>query len=349
MTGPAFRGLAELAGAPVTVLTSPSGAEAARLMPGVGDVLVYEAPWMKATGPRRDAGTDFAMIEALRERRFDGAAIFTAYSQSPLPAAMLCYLADIPLRLAHCHDNPYQIHTDWVADPEPQDEIRHEVQRQIDLVTGVGARVGDPRLALEVPPSAAARVESLLAQHGLGRGEYVVIHPDSTAPSRRYPAALFAEVVRAIGRASLPIVVTGTREERELAGEVLSGADGSTVNLAGCLAFEELAAVIDGAPLLIGNNSGPVHIAAAVGTPGRRHLCTDEPATHTLGRPLPGALERCAVPVVLQERLPRRAPSLPPRCTAGRRRCSGDGTPARRVECRSQQRLPPGAALIRGR
>ena len=44
--------------------------------------------------------------------------IFTVYSQSPLPSAMICYLADIPLRLAHCRENPYHLLTDWVPDPE---------------------------------------------------------------------------------------------------------------------------------------------------------------------------------------------------------------------------------------
>ncbi len=47
------------------------------------------------------------------------------------------YVADIPLRLAHCHENPYQLLTDWVKDPEPEDGIRHEVQRQLNLVATI--------------------------------------------------------------------------------------------------------------------------------------------------------------------------------------------------------------------
>jgi hypothetical protein len=51
---------------------------------------------------------------------------------------MLCYLADIPLRLAHCRENPYQLLTDWVRDPKPEHLVRHEVHRQLDLVESVG-------------------------------------------------------------------------------------------------------------------------------------------------------------------------------------------------------------------
>jgi hypothetical protein len=47
------------------------------------------------------------------------------------------YVADILLRLAHCHENPYQLLTDWVKDPEPEDGIRHEVQRQLNLVAAI--------------------------------------------------------------------------------------------------------------------------------------------------------------------------------------------------------------------
>ena len=120
MTTPAIRALRSRGrGKHVTLLTSPSGAAVARLVPEIDEVLVYEAPWMKATPPPRGSARDRAFADALRDRRFDAAAIFTVYRQNPLPAAFLCYLADIPLRLAHCHENPYHLLTDWVPDPEP--------------------------------------------------------------------------------------------------------------------------------------------------------------------------------------------------------------------------------------
>src|SRR5205823_12648818 len=97
---------------------------------------------------RVDCRPDLALIERLREEPFDAAVVFTVYSQNPMPAAMVCYLSGIPLRLAHSRENPYQLLTDWVADPEPQAFVRHEVRRQLDLVATVGARTEDLRRSL---------------------------------------------------------------------------------------------------------------------------------------------------------------------------------------------------------
>src|SRR4051794_23252932 len=135
MTTPAMRALKETLGCRLTLFTSRAGAAVAPLVPEIDDTIVFAAPWMKAT---TGLTGDLAMVEALRMRGFDAAVIFTVYSQNPLPAAYLCYLAGIPRRLAHCHENPYQLLSDWVPDPEPASQIRHEVKRQLDLVASVG-------------------------------------------------------------------------------------------------------------------------------------------------------------------------------------------------------------------
>ena len=89
-------------------------------MPGVDEVHRLRGPLDEGHARAGRPRADRAMIERLRAARFDAAVIFTVYSQNPLPAALLCYLADIPLRLAHCRENPYQLLTDWVAEPEPE-------------------------------------------------------------------------------------------------------------------------------------------------------------------------------------------------------------------------------------
>jgi lipopolysaccharide heptosyltransferase II len=269
MTGPALRALkAARPGRRLTLLTSPAGAAAARLLPGVDGVIVYDAPWMKATPARADAGPDIGMIARLAARRFDAAAIFTVYSQSPLPAALLCFLAGIPRRLAHCHENPYQLLTDWIADPEPAGGIRHEVRRQLDLVGTVGCRVADERLALDVPSAVAARVAALCDDLGLsGAGPWVAVHPGGTAPSRRYPPEHFGEVVRGLSVAGVAVVLTGAADEQPLVRAVQHAAGVPTRSLAGRLGVAELAAILARARVLVSNNTGPVHVAAAVGTP----------------------------------------------------------------------------------
>ncbi len=270
MTTPALRALKESApGRRVTLLTSPAGAEVARLVPEIDAVLVYEAPWLKATLPRRDSRPEYAMAERLREERFDAAVIFTVFSQNPLPSALLCHLADIPRRLAHCHENPYQLLTDWVPDPEPAGGVRHEVRRQLDLVASVGCRTADERLSLRASEGARRRVRRLLAELGIDlERRWVVIHPGASAASRRYPPESFAAAARQLARESgWQIVFSGGAGEGDLIEQIRAQTGAASHSLVGRLNLEELAALLAEAPLLISNNTGPAHVAAAVGTP----------------------------------------------------------------------------------
>ncbi len=270
MTMPALRALKESRPqSRLTLLTSSTGAEAARLVPEVDEVIVYDAPWMKATAPRQSSSPDLRMVQRLRREEFDGAIIFTVYSQSPLPAALLCYLADIPRRLAHCRENPYQLLTDWIPDPEPAGGIRHEVRRQLDLVAAIGCWTSRECLSLQVPPDAHRRVAMLLHQLGLRqRGTWVVMHPGASAPSRRYPPELYAAVAdQLVETLGWHVLFTGSASEQKLIQQIQRQMHGPSLSLAGRLKFAELAALIQLAPLVIANNTGPVHVAAAVGTP----------------------------------------------------------------------------------
>jgi lipopolysaccharide heptosyltransferase II len=270
MTTPAIRALKESAsGRRITLLTSSGGAAVARLVPEVDEVLVYDSPWMKATAPRRDTRPDFEMIERVRAASFDAAAIFTVYSQNPLPAAVLCYLAGIPLRLAHCRENPYQLLTSWVPETEPESGVRHEVRRQLDLVESVGARTANDRLSLRPTDEALRHVDAMLDRLRLGPDRrWAVIHPGASAPSRRYPPEGFAAAARQLVREDgCRVVFTGGPAEVDLVESIRDAMDAPSDSLAGRLDLAELAALIAVAPLLIVNDTGPAHIAAAVGTP----------------------------------------------------------------------------------
>ncbi|XGV98556.1 MAG: lipopolysaccharide heptosyltransferase II [Leptolyngbya sp. BL-A-14] len=269
MTTPAIKALKQTGDRHITLLTSRSGAEVAALVPEIDQVMTYDPPWMKATVPRLNSQPELAMIETLREGNFDAAVIFTVFSQNPLPSALMCYLADIPLRLAHCHENPYQLLTNWVLDPEPSSGIRHEVRRQLDLVATIGCRIEDERLSLRVPNSTYQRVFNHLSAIGLDMEQpWVVIHPGATALSRRYPAEGFAAVARRLVMdANCQVVFTGTESERSLVESIQSAMGIVSFSLVDALDLAEMAALLAIAPLLIANNTGPAHLAAAVGTP----------------------------------------------------------------------------------
>jgi lipopolysaccharide heptosyltransferase II len=253
----------------VTLMTSPAAAALAPLVPEIDEFIVYDAPWMKATAPRADSRPEFAMIERLRRGHFDAAVIFTVFSQNPLPAALLCMMAGIPRRLAHCRENPYQLLTDWVQEPEPNRFIRHEVRRQLDLAASVGYRTADERLSLSVPPKAMAELREMLHSIGVDPGsDWVLIHPGASAPSRRYPHVHFAAAADQLAlEHHLPIVFSGAESERELISGIRATMRAPAHSLAGRLDLAELAALISLAPVFISNNTGPAHIAAAVGTP----------------------------------------------------------------------------------
>lgn len=272
MTTPAMRTLKQSQPErQLTLMTSAAGAAIAPLIPDLDDVIVYDAPWLKATALRQSSQPEYAMIEQLRQAQFDAAIIFTVYSQNPLPAAFLCYMAGIPLRLAHCRENPYQLLTNWVKDPEPELQIRHEVQRQFDLVQSVdgSTTLKPPPMQLRVSPQAMVTVQQILTDLGLEFDRpWVVIHPGATAPSRRYPPEQFAIVGRQLVQEfGLQVIWTGTAPEQELVSTIQQQMLAPSYSLVDRLTLEQMAALLALTPLLISNNTGPVHIAAAMGTP----------------------------------------------------------------------------------
>lgn len=268
MSTPAIRALKQSApDRHITLLTSGSGAAVARYIPEIDDTIRYAAPWMKSS-EAHDAAQDMALVSRLAAGGFDAAVIFTVYSQNPLPAAMLCYLAGIPLRLAHCHENPYQLLTHWIPDPEPQRKLRHEVRRQLDLVAAVGAHAEDERLSFRIPDADKAHVRDLLASMEIHPGQpWIALHPGATAASRRYPARHWTAAAQQLAAATgCPLVFTGSTEEASLVDDIRTAVPG-THSVAGRLDLGQLAALVAQASVLVSNNTGPAHLAAAVGTP----------------------------------------------------------------------------------
>lgn len=269
MCTPAMRAL-RLArpGRTLTLLSSASGTALAPCLEDVDSAIAYAAPWIKAGAPHPpSADSDF--IGQLAERRFDAAVVFTSFSQSALPAALMCYMAGIPLRLGHCRENPYRMLSHWVADGEPGTRIRHEVQRQLDLVASIGCRTDETRMRFAVRADDLAAVRGMLEARGIGRGRpWILMHPGASAASRRYPPERWADVIGALARRTgCPIVLTGEAHEAALIDGIRAGCGVATCSLAGQLGLGQLGAAIRLATVVVSNNTGPAHIAAALGTP----------------------------------------------------------------------------------
>jgi lipopolysaccharide heptosyltransferase II len=227
--------------------------------------MVFAAPWMKPPGA--SPVEDKRMVRRLAAGKFDAAVIFTVFSQNPLPAAYLCYLAGIPLRLAHCRENPYQLLTHWAPDPEPAKEIRHEVQRQLALAAAVGCRTDNEKLSFRVPEDARAKARELLAPLDHAR-PLVLVHPGASAASRRYPPEHFARAIDLLAAESrCEVVFTGSAGESALVEGIRAMMATPARSFAGRLGLAELGALVEEADLVVSNNTGPAHIAAALGTP----------------------------------------------------------------------------------
>ena len=274
MTTPALAALrAALPSAQLSLLTSPAGAALAPHLPQADDVIACDVPWVAprpTTRPPSPLGRDeLALVGQLAAAGYHAAVIFTVCTQSALPAALLCRMAGIPLRLAHCRENPYGLLSHWVRDEDrPAEGMRHEVRRQLDLVASVGFAAPASRLRLALREDDRHAVRQRLAAAGLpSTRPYFVVHPGAAAASRRYPPESFAAAARALAADTGHAAVLAGSTEDAAQLDALQAALAAPVLRMDALPLSQLAALIEGASVLLCNNSAPAHIAAAVGAP----------------------------------------------------------------------------------
>ncbi len=257
ITGPAVRAVAA-AHDGVTFLAGPRGRAAAELLSGIDEIIEWQAPWVDFGSPELTATHVASLVKQLRDVAPSRVYIVTSFHQSPLPLALICQMADVPWVGAICEDFPGTLldlrhHVDEGI-PEPE--------RALSLVRSAGCELpwgDDGRLAVrELPPLPAAIVETL------GGAPFIVFHPGAAVPARRPTAARSAQMVAALAAAGHRVVVTGDESERDLTAAV-AGTDG--VDLGGRTTLATLGSVFAAARVVVAPNTGPAHLAAAVGAP----------------------------------------------------------------------------------
>ncbi len=144
---------------------------------------------------------------------------------------------------------------------------QHEVFRALEVVGLAGAAPVDLEPRLEVLPAEVGRAAALT-----GDGPVLALHPGATDPRRRWPPSSFAEVAVASAAAGCEVLVVGDASDIPMAEEIVRLAleQAPTANvrsLAGTLSLAELTGVLHRSAVLVGNDSGPRHLAQAVGTP----------------------------------------------------------------------------------
>ncbi|HEY8971046.1 MAG TPA: glycosyltransferase family 9 protein [Puia sp.] len=268
MSGPAMRALKASFQARITLLTSKMGSLAAPHLAEIDDLITADVPWVK-TGHLPTPGECFVLLENIKSRKFDLVVIFTVYSQSALPAAMLSYLAGIPRRLAYCRENPYYLLTDWVPDKEPYTEIVHQVERDLSLVESIGAKALDDRLHVTYSPAARKSALHRAALTGVDvRRPWILLHPGVSDKKREYPVQYWIEAATLLHRElGMQLVITGSGKEVPLAGEIQRGVSFPVYSLAGELSMDEFIGFVSESALVISVNTSTAHIAAALKRP----------------------------------------------------------------------------------
>jgi ADP-heptose:LPS heptosyltransferase len=264
LAGPAVRAVAAGAGK-VTLLCGGRGREAAGLLPGVDEVLVRHAAWIDADPePVTRPGVD-ALVDELAAGGIDQAFVLTSFHQSPLPLALLLRMAGVPTVAAVSVDYPGSL---LDVRHRVADDL-HEVERMLSLVGALGYRLpsgDDGRLRVR-RDHADDRGGPPVDRPPLGQDRYVVVHPGASAPARAWAPRRHAALVAALVAAGRRVVVTGNQRERALTALVAGPPRPGVADLGGQVDLAGLAEVLAGAEAVVVGNTGPAHLAAAVGTP----------------------------------------------------------------------------------
>jgi ADP-heptose:LPS heptosyltransferase len=263
LAGPAVRTAAASADR-VTFLCGPRGRRAAELLPGVDEVIEHRAAWIDPSGDPVDRSAIDALVGDVAERDVDLAMVLTSFHQSPLPAALLLRMAGVPTVTGISDDYPGSL----LDVRHRVDDDIHEVERALSLAAASGFRLpagDDGQLQVRRRQTDADRAAALLAR--LEGGPCVVVHPGASVPARAWDPSRHAALVDALLDVGWGVVVTGGPDERSLAALVAGEERPGLVDLGGRTSFGELAEVLAGADAVVVGNTGPAHLAAAVGTP----------------------------------------------------------------------------------
>ncbi len=250
LTTPLLEALA-LRHGPVDVVTTPAAAPLVETHPAVRRVIPYDKHGRDRGLPRM-----FALARALRAEHYDAAYL----PHRSFRTAMLAWLARIPRRVGF-HDGWPWLYTEV----KRRAAAGHEIDRLLALAD-VAPKRETPSVRLTVADHAA--VEALLREHGI-RPPFVALAPGSIWGSKRWP--YYRELaVRLADRTA--VVIVGGPEDTGLGEEIVRAVEGGAawsraINACGKLPLRQSAEMIRRAAMLVTNDSAPLHLAAAVGTP----------------------------------------------------------------------------------
>lgn len=246
----------------LTLLTSSMGAPIAPYLGTIDEVLVFDAPWMK--NEIQDSNLNItSLVTLLQAKSFDACIIFNVYSQNILPAAMLCYMANIPIRAAYSRENPYYLLTDWVPDPEPLRFVHHQISRDLLLLKELGFPYTEHNNNnfLTIPEEQKSSLAAMIPKN------YVVVNLDVSESKRQFPIAYAIDLIKNLQAKGKRIVLTGVDNNIYFQSLKQSVSEENIIDLIGKSDMIDLLHLIHRAQAIITVNTGVAHIACAYKKP----------------------------------------------------------------------------------
>ncbi|MEW9534623.1 glycosyltransferase family 9 protein [Microbispora sp. NPDC049125] len=272
--------------AKITLLGRDWHARFLRNRPGPVDEVVALPPISGVSSPPDGSSAPEGLYQDLRERRFDLAVQMHGGGRNSNP-----FIRRLGARITAGLCTPDAERLDrWV----PYVPFQHETLRHLEVAGLLGAAAGDIEPRVTVVREDWAELNRTLGR--LPRG-LVAIHPGAGDRRRRWPPERFAEVADRLHR---PAVVTGTEEERDVVERVVAAMKRPARAVIGELSLGGLTALYAACDLLVSNDTGPRHLAAATGTPTVGiywcgNLINWGPLSRRLNRPLISWITRCPV------------------------------------------------------
>ncbi len=240
--------------AAVTVAVREGLGDLVRDQPGVTDTIVIR----KRQTWREQVVTDVARFRKLRRARY--ATVLLAHRS--IRTGLHAWCTRAPRRVGFAAAPSSWACTETV----PYDTESHVSARFLSLLDDASSAPSLPRYV--VPGRAHDAAGRLLAEQGVGRDDpFVTIAPGSVWATKRWTERGFSELARWVADGGFRVLLVGIAAEHALCERVRARADGAAINLAGRTGPAELAGVLERARAHLGNDSGPGHLAAAVGTP----------------------------------------------------------------------------------
>jgi heptosyltransferase-3 len=228
----------------------------ASLVEGIADVLTYN----RELAPK----PFFEMLAELRRARFDTAVV--AFPRFRI--ALLVWLAGIPLRIGTGYRWYSFLFNRKIFEHRKTVE-KHEAEYNVSLLRGLGCTVSSiPDVKLVISQQERKTVSDI--RHSMGISEddnLVLLHPGSGGSARDWKPENFAQLAAELKKKGFLVVITGGISEKELVCSVTQNAGEGVKSFISDLSLKEFAAFIQTAKLFVANSTGPLHIAAAVGTP----------------------------------------------------------------------------------